>query len=161
MQHRNRLEQVLNDPASTAEERELARQRLGSDPTQLEVELTAALGKPLLAVEYMDIHKFCRERGWTNSRALFDRWLTSHFQTKAGRRDLQRAAEYLRESDLIEWDASMVEWRDSDWKSPQRLIAALETIAASPARGNYHDALTVEHAAGFLSALRRRVGATA
>jgi len=156
--NKNMLEQLLRDPASTPEEKELARQKLGSDPTQLEVELTASLGKPLMGVEYLDIHRFCGERGWNNSRALFDRWLT---QTESGRRDLQRAASYLREDDLNSWDAGMTEWRDSDWKSPQRLIAALETIAASPERGNYHDAETVQHAAGFLAALQRRVGATA
>lgn len=157
-QNRNRLEQVLNDSASTPEERELARQKLGSDPIHLEVELTAALGKPLMAIEYHDVHAFCTENGWDKSRALFDKWLASHFRTAAGRRDLSRAVEYLREADLNEWDAAMIEWRDSDWKRPQRLIAILELISDSPSRGGYHGVETVENATQFLAAMSRRAG---
>jgi hypothetical protein len=49
----NRLEQILTDPASTPAERDMARQKLGGDPIHLEAELTSALGKPLMAVEYL------------------------------------------------------------------------------------------------------------
>jgi hypothetical protein len=155
----NRLEQIISDPASTPEERELARQRLGSDPIQLEVELTAALGKPLMAVEYLDIHTFCKERGWSKSRAVFDRWLAGHFKTEAGRLDLERIVNYLRQSDLEEWKSGMEAWKESNWTQPQRLIAILQLIADSPNRGNYHADETVETATQFLAALQRRAGA--
>jgi hypothetical protein len=156
--NKNRLEQVLNDPASTPEEKELARQKLGSDPIHLEVELTAALGKPLMAIEYLDLHRFCSERGWNKARALFDRWLAVHFRTDAGQRDLQRAASYLADADLTEWDAAMRDWKESNWTRPARLIAVLELITDSPNRGNYHDAETVENATQFLAAMQRRAG---
>jgi hypothetical protein len=157
-QNKNRWEQVLNDPASTPQEKELARQKIGSDPVQLEAELTAALGKPLMAVDYLDVHTYCTARGWNHARALFDKWLTSHFRTAVGRRDLARAVEYLRQSDFEEWDSAMIQWRESEWKPPQRLIAILELIADSVNRGNYHDAETVENASQFLAALQRRAG---
>jgi hypothetical protein len=159
MQHRNRLEQVLNDPASTAEERELARQKLG-DPIQLEVELTTTLGKPLMAITYSDVHKFCGEHGWSKSRPLFDRWLSIHFRSDE-RRELERIGNYLRQSDLEEWDAAMIDWKESNWARPQRLIEILQLIADSPNRGRYHGQEVVENATQFLAALERRGGATA
>jgi hypothetical protein len=115
--------------------------------------------KPDLAgISYFDVYAFCGGRGWPKTRGLFDRWRAAHFTTPSGQKDLERIADYLRKSDLEQFDGALEDWKDFGFKSTERLIAALEQIADSPTRGNYHNDETVEAATIFLTELRRRAG---
>ena len=159
---RDKLEQIINDPASTSEERAVARQEMGSNSVaHLEAELLQIVAKPdLSAVDYLTLHRFCGERGWQSLpiRELYDHWLGAYFKTENGQKNAARIAEYLRKHDFEEWDGAAREWRDSGFKSTsaRRLIDVLERIADSPTRGNYHSEETVEGATKFLAEMGRR-----
>jgi hypothetical protein len=98
----NRLEQDLADPASTPQER---RRKLGGDVSELEQESDSVYRQAVI------IHRFCAERGWDKSRPLFHKWLTLHFKTPDGRRDLERCADYMREADFGEWEGALTAWK--------------------------------------------------
>jgi hypothetical protein len=74
---RSKLEQIINDPASTSEERAMARQELGSNSVaHLVAELLQSIAKPeLTAVSYFDVQKFCAEHSWSSPSVweLYDR----------------------------------------------------------------------------------------
>jgi hypothetical protein len=153
------LTEVLRDPTRSEKERDVARAALArthADATDAaRNELLQLSSKPLPEIAYHDIHTFCSERGWRNTRDVYEQWLQARFNTDSGRPDLLRAAEYLRAHDLNEWDGGLRDWRDSGFKSAARLISALEVIASSPERGNYHDRATVEACKQFLAEIQR------
>jgi hypothetical protein len=150
------LQSILANPAVSTQQRIRAVQKAGTIPVEhLEADLVQTIGKPLAEIEYLDVFRFCTDRGWKQTRPLYDKWLTSHFRTEAGIRDLERAALSLRDADLNEWSSAMEEWKETNWKQPARLLAILELIADSPNRGRYHNPEVVEHAAQFLAAMNR------
>jgi hypothetical protein len=80
MPARYQLQQILNDPASTTEERSIAQAELDGldrdhDPvTRLEAKLLQSTGKAKLgAIDYHDIHKFCTAYGWREAHVM-DLW---------------------------------------------------------------------------------------
>ena len=154
------LSQVLQDPTRSARDKEIARTALNATQARATDsalnELLLIADKPLGQIGYHAIHQFCSERGWRNTRDVYEQWLRARFNTDSGRADLQRAAEYLRSHDLTELDAGLRDWKSSQFKSADRLIRALEVIATSPERGNYHDSPTVEECKQFLAEMRRR-----
>jgi hypothetical protein len=154
------LKSVLNNPAVSAEQKQAVLEQLGhraNKATNLEGELLRSTRKPDLAsIEDYSIGEFCRSRNWTpEARSLFNKWL---FASPVGREGVERMANSLRRSDIEEYGAALVEWKDSGFKRSERLIRALESIVQSPDRGNYHDAEAVERARAFLNELRRRAG---
>jgi hypothetical protein len=74
------LQQILDDPSRSAEDKQIARQTLDriNPVAQLERELLQATGKSKLgAIDYHDIHKFCTAYGWREPQTmeLWWRWL--------------------------------------------------------------------------------------
>src|SRR6266851_3707417 len=152
------LQAILNDGASTPAEKAAAQAALdGQADPALEAELLQATRKQELAsVPYHDMSAFCDAHCFSApARELFERWLCT---SALGRKGIERAAEYLRKHDFEEWDGAAREWKDSAWKSTGRLIGALQRIADSPARGNYHSEETVQSANKFLVEMQRRAG---
>jgi hypothetical protein len=164
----NRIEaltEVLNDVTRPESERAIARAALDaarvnatSAPTSdLLQELLLASNKPLPLIPYFEVHSFLSTRGWSKAaREVYDLWLDAYFTTDNGRQDAERIAGYLRKHDLNEFGAALEMWRDSGFKSADRLMRALEVIASSPERGSYHDRATVEECKQFLAEMRRR-----
>lgn len=157
---RSQLEAILNDSASTPEEKAAAQAALGAkaDPlTDLEAALLQAVRKSDLAsVPYHDIRTLYEAHGFSEpARELYERWLCA---SEVGLKGIERAAEYLRKHDFEAWDGAMREWKASGWKSMGRLISVLELIADSPNRGNYHSEEAVRGAAKFLVEMKRRTG---
>lgn len=160
------LTEVLNDVTRPERDRAIARAALDAakvdapalSAIELLQELLVASNKPLPLIPYHDVHSFCTARGWQSPsvRDLFDRWRDAYFLTRAGRRDVERIAEYLREHDLDQFGAALEMWRESEFKSADRLIRALEVIATSPEHGSYHDGATVDGCKQFLAEMRRR-----
>jgi len=178
MHDQTKLEQILSDPSSTAEERAIAERELealsnptlnaqyklaamdrlaANDATDLESELLRSTRKSDLAsIEHYHIGAFCRDRNWTpEARSLFEKWL---FKSPTGIEGVTRVGDALRRSDWEEYGGALAEWKDSGFKRSERLIRALESIVQSPDRGNYHDDEAVERARAFLNELRRRAG---
>ncbi len=155
------LEAVLRDPSRSEKDRAVARTALNATQARATgsavKELLLLADKPLTQIAYHDVHNFCSQRGWRNTRDVYEQWLQARFSTDTGRADLQRAAEYLRSHDLTEWDAGLRDWKSSQFKSADRLIRALEVIASSPEHGNYHDETTADECKQFLAEIRRRM----
>jgi hypothetical protein len=154
------LTEVLRDPTRSEKDRDIARAALDAahadrpDPTLSE--LLQVTGKPLQQITYHEVHAFCSARGWPRMRDLYDRWLDAYWATERGRKDAERIAGYLRQHDLDEWGAGLRDWKKSNFKRSDRLIRALEVIADSPNRGNYHDPEIVSGASKFLAEMKRR-----
>ena len=160
---------ILNDPASTAEERAAAQTALDgeADPVaRLQTELLQTAGKPdLSAVAFFDVQRFCKDRSFGASpqiavatRQLYDKWLEAFFGSESGRPYLQHIGEHLREHDFGEWKYAAYEWKRSNWSDSGRLISVLERIADSPNHGNYHSEETVEECRLLAVEMRRRAG---
>jgi hypothetical protein len=153
------LEAVLADPTRSERDKDIARAAL--DKTQASVtdaamsELLLQLNKPLTQISYHEIYAFCGAHGWPKTRPLYDLWLNAYFTTESGRKDAERIAGYLRQHDIGEFGAALEMWRDGGFKSADRLIRALEVIASSPERGNYHDGATVKACKQFLEEMQR------
>src|SRR5882762_3493565 len=100
------LSQVLQDPTRSQRDKDIARTALKATQTRVTdsavSELLLIADKPLAQIAYHDVHKFCSERGWRNTRDVYEQWLRARFNTDYGRPDLHRAAEYLRSHDLAE-----------------------------------------------------------
>lgn len=119
--------------------------------------LTQGKARTLAEIDYVTVHRYGAAHGWSpQAMEVFDVWRIAYFKTPAGREELARIAGYLRKHDFDQWRSAADEWKDSGYKDGRRLIAALETIVASPQRGNYHHLDTVEGAATFLAEVRRR-----
>jgi hypothetical protein len=164
---RSKLKQIINDPASTSEERAIAQQELHGDPlTQLEAELLQTVAKPdLSSVSFFDAQRFCKDRSFGASpeiaaatRQLYDKWLEAFFASESGRPYLEQIASHLRDHDFGEWRHAADEWRASGWKSTARLISVLQRIVDSPNHGNYHSEETVEECRLLAVEMRRRAG---
>ena len=166
MQDKN-LIAILNDPASTPEEKAAAQTALGgeTDPVErLHAELLQTVAQPdLSSVSFFDVQRFCKDRSFGASpqiaaatRQLYDKWLETFFGSESGRPYLQQIAEHLREHDFGEWKYAADEWKRSNWRQSARLISVLERITAN--RGNYHSEETVEGVAKFLVEMKRRAG---
>ncbi len=157
------LETVLRDPSRSERDRAVARAALNAAQTRATdsavSDLLLIADKPLGQIAYHAVHSFCSGRGWRNTRDVYEQWLQARFNTDYGRADLQRAGEYLRSHDLTEFDAGLRDWKQSAFKSTDRLIRALEVIVSSPERGNYHDAASVDECKRFLAEMRRRTAA--
>jgi hypothetical protein len=162
--HDKNMEAILNDPASTQEEKTAAQAALHgqADPVvHLQAELLQTLAKPeLVSVSYFDIHRFCSDRSWRllPVRELYDRWFDAFLASETGQAYLQEIASHLLKHDFSEWKFAADEWKASGWKSTARLINVLQRIVESPTRGNYHSAETVEGARQFLVEMKRRAG---
>jgi|ERR1700730_564424 len=168
MQDKN-LEAILNDPASTAEEKAAAQAALEgeTDPVErLHAELLQTLAKPdLSAVPFFDVQRFCKDHRFgaapqvaAATHQLYDRWLDAHLRSETGRPYLEQIASHLLKHDFNEWRDAAAEWKASGWRSSARLISVLQRIVDSPNRGNYHSEETVEGAAKFLTEIKRRAG---
>src|SRR5258708_7478176 len=103
---RSKLEQIINDPASTAEERAAAQSALGeeADPVErLQAELLQTVCKVnLSAVSFFDVQQFCKDRSFGASpqiaaatRQLYDQWLDAFLASETGRPYLQEIASHL------------------------------------------------------------------
>src|SRR6266403_1149417 len=107
------LTEVLNDVTRPERDRAIARAALDGasvNPTSVPAsdllqELLLASNKPLHLMPYFEVHSFCSARGWQlqSVRQLFDQWRDAYFEAQAGRRDVERIAEYLRNHDLEDW----------------------------------------------------------
>jgi hypothetical protein len=168
MRNKN-LEAILNDPASTPEEKAAAQTALcgEADPAErLHAELLETVAKSDLSdVSFFDVQRFCKDRSFgaapqivAAARRLYDKWLETFLASENGQPYLQQIGEHLRNHDFGEWKYAADEWKASGWKSTARLISALQRIVASRNRGNYHSQETIETAAAFLVEIKRRVG---
>lgn len=100
----SKAKEVINDPASTPEQREAAWIKLKTpedipaEVRALERELLEEFHQASIAdVEYGDIHKFCTDKKWTNPAAkslFFDRWLPAYRNTEQGSRKLAELETY-------------------------------------------------------------------
>jgi hypothetical protein len=169
MHDKDKLEAILNDPASTAEEKAAAQAALGqeADPVErLHAELLQAVAKlDLSGVSFFDVQRFCKDRSFGASpqiaaatRRLYDKWLDAFLTSESGRQYLQEIASHLRTHDFHEWEFAADEWKRSNWTHSARLISVLERIADSPNRGNYHSEETVEECRLLAVEIRRRAG---
>jgi hypothetical protein len=154
------LQRIIDDPNRCAEDKNIASEALNriNDPVALlEAELIQSARKSDLAsVEYHDIYSFCATHGFSvPAHELFDKWL---FVSPVGREGIKKAADSLRQHDFEAWEGAAREWKDSGWKSSERLIAVLQRIADTPRFGNYHCEEVVEGANKFLAEVQRRSG---
>ncbi len=95
---------IINDPASTPEQREAAWVKLKTVediPSQvraLEHELLEEFHHSSIAdCDYGDVHSFCTEKEWKNPAVkslFFDRWLPAFWKTETGSRKLVELETY-------------------------------------------------------------------
>jgi hypothetical protein len=100
---------IINDPASTPEQREAAWIKLKTpedipaEVRQLEIELLEEVSRGSIAdVDYAGIHQFCTDREWKNPAVkslFFDRWLPAYWKSEQGSRKLAELEKYKMMND--------------------------------------------------------------
>jgi hypothetical protein len=104
-----KAKQVINDPASTPEQREAAWVKLKTpedipaEVRQLEIELLEEVSRGSIAdVDYAEVHRFCTDKEWTNPAVkslFFERWLPAYWKSEQGSRKLAELEKYKMMND--------------------------------------------------------------